>query len=406
MRTAILGLLVVALSTSLAGGAAGQSRDPHRLAIAGEDLSAEAARELQLHVQAAPDDVDARTKLLGYYSRRAFTSKEARASRQQHVLWLIRHRPDAPILATPWAQLDAQLDGAAYREGKQAWLAQVDRQPKNPEILGRAAAYLLLHDGEIAESLYERAEAAEPHNPEWPDRLGRLHALGFSRKTGEDRQKAASTSLDAYERALEREPDAESRQAALAGVAKSAFEAGDLVKARRYAEEMLAAADSSVRRDWNYGNLIHHGHLILGRLALRAGDVKGAKEHLRAAGQTPGSPQLDSFGLTCSSRRSSSRRASPTRCSSTSICVPASGKRAASKSGPGRSAPARFRTSERTWITDSKTMGKIAACRGSADRSRISPEESPWSGAHRSCSLLRSRPPSRSCSAPRPRSRA
>ena len=35
---------------------------------------------------------------------------------------------------------------------------------------------------------------------------------------------------------------------------------------------------------------------MLGHLALGAGDAEEAKAHLLAAGQTPGSPQLNSFG--------------------------------------------------------------------------------------------------------------
>ena len=72
-----------------------------------------------------------------------------------------------------------------------------------------------------------------------------------------------------------------------------ALAAGDLGEAERRAQEMLAA---SVARDWNQGNLIHHAHLVLGHVRLQQGDVAGAEEHLLAAGRTPGSPQLNSFG--------------------------------------------------------------------------------------------------------------
>lgn len=37
-------------------------------------------------------------------------------------------------------------------------------------------------------------------------------------------------------------------------------------------------------------------HLAFGHVALRAGDRAAARVHLLAAGDTPGSPQLDSFG--------------------------------------------------------------------------------------------------------------
>lgn len=66
-------------------------------------------------------------------------------------------------------------------------------------------------------------------------------------------------------------------------------------KAEAYARELLDLAEASAR-DWNYGNAVHDGHRILGQLALQRGDGRSAKEHLLAAGETPGSPQLDSFG--------------------------------------------------------------------------------------------------------------
>jgi len=55
-------------------------------------------------------------------------------------------------------------------------------------------------------------------------------------------------------------------------------------------------AEPPDRKSWDHGNAIHHGNLILGRLALRRGELDKAKQHLLAAGRTPGSPQLDSFG--------------------------------------------------------------------------------------------------------------
>jgi hypothetical protein len=82
---------------------------------------------------------------------------------------------------------------------------------------------------------------------------------------------------------------------ALASAAKRAVERGATDKAKSLASELLALADAN-RGDWTYGNAVHHGHLVLGRVALAVGDVATAKEELLAAGRTPGSPQLDSFG--------------------------------------------------------------------------------------------------------------
>jgi len=83
----------------------------------------------------------------------------------------------------------------------------------------------------------------------------------------------------------------------LPSMAAAALEAGELEAAAAYAQEMLAAGTGPGRPDaWHAGNLIHHGHVTLGRLALLAGDIDGAAQHLLRAGSTPGSPQLNSFG--------------------------------------------------------------------------------------------------------------
>lgn len=70
---------------------------------------------------------------------------------------------------------------------------------------------------------------------------------------------------------------------------------GKIETARRYADELLRLA-GDYKNDWNYGNAIHKGNLILGRIALREGDMNAARQYLRNAGNTPGSPQLNSFG--------------------------------------------------------------------------------------------------------------
>lgn len=81
----------------------------------------------------------------------------------------------------------------------------------------------------------------------------------------------------------------------LGWAAKEAFTDGDFVKAKTYAVE-LETLTPKYKGDWNYGNAIHHANVVLGHLALKEGRVEDAKIHLIAAGKTPGSPQLGSFG--------------------------------------------------------------------------------------------------------------
>ena len=81
----------------------------------------------------------------------------------------------------------------------------------------------------------------------------------------------------------------------LCRISRNQLDRGRLERAAAMANELLALS-ASYEDDWHYGNAVHHGHLVLGRIALRKGDTDAAKQHLLAAGRTPGSPQLDSFG--------------------------------------------------------------------------------------------------------------
>jgi hypothetical protein len=87
----------------------------------------------------------------------------------------------------------------------------------------------------------------------------------------------------------------EDRFAALDDVAKESFVVGNIEDARKYATELLTLAPHYVN-NWNYGNAIQDGNLVLGRIAVREGRIEEAKQCLLAAGNSKGSPQMDSFG--------------------------------------------------------------------------------------------------------------
>ena len=81
----------------------------------------------------------------------------------------------------------------------------------------------------------------------------------------------------------------------LAKLATSAFEAGRVEDAKSWA--LLALQESSsTKPDWSTADSAHRGHITLGRIALISGNLAEAKQHLIAAGQSQGSPSLDSFG--------------------------------------------------------------------------------------------------------------
>ena len=86
----------------------------------------------------------------------------------------------------------------------------------------------------------------------------------------------------------------------LIGLAPAALYAGESAKAAAYAQELLPLGerlqDSPGFGPGLYSDATHVGNLVLGRLALMAGDVGKAREHLLASGRVPGSPVLKSFG--------------------------------------------------------------------------------------------------------------
>ena len=96
-------------------------------------------------------------------------------------------------------------------------------------------------------------------------------------------------------KSLINEVDVYKRFALLPMAAKTAFAADDNILAEKYAKELLDLA-REYPNDWNYGNAIHDGNIVPGRLAVKKGDIRKGTEFLITAGKTPGSPQLNSFG--------------------------------------------------------------------------------------------------------------
>lgn len=95
--------------------------------------------------------------------------------------------------------------------------------------------------------------------------------------------------------ALGRATTQEQRFYALGDAAKTGFAIGKVEDARKYADELLALSPK-FKENWNYGNALHDGNMVLGRVALAQGKTEEAKKYLLEAGRSPGSPQIDSFG--------------------------------------------------------------------------------------------------------------
>jgi Flp pilus assembly protein TadD len=256
-------------------------------ALSGRQLSANQAAELEAAVAKDPNDLSARTKLLGYYFA-ASNTDDSKAAVRKHVLWIIKNRPEAKIAGLPECGVDFIQDPDGYQEAKQLWLDQTTAQPKSVVILDHAAKFFLIRDQTIAIKLLKQLQQLEPNNPKWSDKLGEFYTF--------ERGKAGATkALEQFEKAQAADSADDTRFYRLDELTKAAFDAGEDAKAAQFADELLQAA-APREGDWNYGNAIHHANNTLGRIALKKGNTKTAAEYLLKADQTPGSPQLDSFG--------------------------------------------------------------------------------------------------------------
>jgi hypothetical protein len=70
---------------------------------------------------------------------------------------------------------------------------------------------------------------------------------------------------------------------------------GKFDDAKKFALE-LEELTPKYKGNWNYGNAIQNSNIILGRIALKEGRVEDAKQFLIKAGESPGSPQMNTFG--------------------------------------------------------------------------------------------------------------
>ena len=184
----------------------------------------------------------------------------------------------------------AYSDPALYAQHKAQWLARVEAMPENVDVLEGAADFLVIRDRPLALELFTRASAIEPNNSRWVLKLAGVHKLNAA--SGDVAESKLALSL--MERAFAMDASI-SLTMMPADLPAMAFEAGDIGKARAYAERVLDEAKSEPR-GWNYGNALHKGNLVLGRIAVVEGRLTDAVTFLRAAGETPGSPQLNSFG--------------------------------------------------------------------------------------------------------------
>jgi hypothetical protein len=268
----------------------------HPIPFHGE-LSDDEVQALEARLDRDPGDVVVRRILAQRYFLPSLHGDEtAQAKRHGHVLWLIANAPAAAECSHLWTLVNPHLDASTWERARDLWEEHVSVRPDDLRILGNAAEFFLHADPERAAALFERAAELDPRSPARARQLAE-HRMHLVRRAPSGDPSLAREALRGFEHALSTSrPDAGSHL--LIEMAQAAFAAEDWEAADSCAWKLLDKGSWLHGERRLAGQEVFEGNTILGRLALREGDVERAKRHLLSAGRTAGSPALGSFGPT------------------------------------------------------------------------------------------------------------
>jgi tetratricopeptide (TPR) repeat protein len=262
------------------------------------------AGQLERDVESAPKDFAGRIQLLYFYSFKKSSpdglSPDELANRRQQILWVIANKPSSGFAGEPamwFDQKDEEADREGLDEARKLWLVQVDAKPSDARRMYNAGEFFSsIHEFPRSEILLEHARTIDPaaYDVSFSLATDYWHDTRYS-ATGPERLTNAKKALDMFEEALKNAHGKQERRFVLPQAAQAAFEAGDYEKAISWSREMLSMADQPTHGE-DFGDEVHYGNIVLGRIALQHGDVAAAGSYLAKAGLTDGNPHLDTFG--------------------------------------------------------------------------------------------------------------
>lgn len=254
-----------------------------------ERMASEAVAHYEQRLDEYPYDIFARTKLIVHYGRQRYKDRAGGQSHARHVLWMIRNAPKAQVLQYPFTEsrIDPSLEPEAYVEAKMAWESQLERNRGDIKVIDGYATFLSIYDKDRAIELLLSAQELDPDNVSWAMRLGQFYLLMSMFGSGEGVQNAADSALVQFDRALDLSRSEMTSSRLLQDRAKAAFLAKRYELAAAHAEAMID--HFKTYGNSNDGDLYHLGHTILGRVALKDGDVSRSKNHLIESARGSGS---------------------------------------------------------------------------------------------------------------------
>jgi tetratricopeptide (TPR) repeat protein len=161
-----------------------QTVPPAQLAREGRTLSVAQVNDLETRLTTNPEDLAARTRLLGYYfasAQRVVGADATRAARRRHIVWMIEHHPEAEVTTLSEMTIDPAghplADPDGYTEAKTRWLAQIDRRQGDARVLRHAARFFRLPDRALAIDLLKQAVRLSPTDADAAGELGYVYAI-------------------------------------------------------------------------------------------------------------------------------------------------------------------------------------------------------------------------------------
>ncbi len=238
----------------------------------------DAERLEQMLASGDSEDASTRAQLVAFYARPRPRTLAENNQLRKHIEWFVMNRPTHPVLGLPVVNF---TDHWMWDTVSDAWRQQL----RNPECeavaIGNAADWFWPTDRRFAIELYERAEAADPSNPEWPTQRAILLLMWAEGYEAVNRNAAAKANA-AFKRA-QRLRDAPLPPRGLQQAAIAALLAEDYSTAQQLAETLIESAVASGPDHLFYSESVHWGNVILGHLAIREHDLERAEACLLRA---------------------------------------------------------------------------------------------------------------------------
>jgi tetratricopeptide (TPR) repeat protein len=237
------------------------------LLYSGKSISKSKVDELEADLKKTPDKIDDRLILIGYYTTNARTSMDHLRLRT-HVLWMVENHPEHPATAEPGLR-DLPDDNDGNAQIRVLWNKNLESRGDDLAVLKDAEKFFFGKDPEEADQLIHRIAQKEPNDKQWPGELAELYRM--SGIPGERIDDPAARAIEAYKRVLELTHNPTARESLAGDLAQAAFKVGDLPGAVELAKIHLRSKDKTA---------VQRSNTILGRTALRSGDIAGAKQYL------------------------------------------------------------------------------------------------------------------------------